>query len=811
MAGDSSTEEFIVAIRFLQDLENKIFDIELFYNVLVKIYVNLNEANKNFKTTLLKSDREKVESGECLIVKVRGPFKNIYKTINYVKALCGSGPAEVGLLYEPHLLPVWVACQGFYLKWLEFDTCLPIVSLTDCGMTVRPVSENILDRFVNKLEDLSNLCEQKSYNSKFHRGKIDNGGGYGRNSNVLTDSDQINQRFYDLLDRCAESKDNFEKLMALPDKAKDKLLYIVKEAGAVFQPTLIRRMSWKENDSENKFRLDSYLDQDMNENETDIEPNKRPLKRRFTAYNDPKNGLDLKSSSNKTEYTTDFLTHQTERSERYSNLESEFERSNSKSSYNSNDDKKKTNLKLPIARTIPASSFINSTSFTSLRRSSLRENTSTLENDDFDMPKTPIKEESSEEIIVISDDDESMLMECSTTSCSATLTKDYIQKEEPDPSHPNYYFPETDSIASWFRTTFLPSTHDTDVIYKSDMLNYFILCFSLDNNKYITTSFYQFVKDFIDSNRDNEYKKVVQKGNTGIRSRKRYVYLKLAANLKPAFVFSINTPTGTPSSTPRVKRKNESLEVNSNLHVNDSFVIAANSLNSYRSRQGSGVASTSSFLQADSNTNFDSRRPSVAMSSSTFSFDYDENDEKVVEEDDAMTDSEPKQQAREQAYTRPETPNLLLQYKISLITVTNPKSKKFKPIIIDGSNVAMCHGNNRRYSCRGIAIIIEYFYKKGHREIISFIPSYRKSKRIENLKPVTHERYLLDQLENLGYIAYTPSRWISGKGRVSAYDDRYRVVLDRCVVKIVENIDFAFPKRCVRPGSGGPKGPGVPR
>ena len=55
------------------------------------------------------------------------------------------------------------------------------------------------------------------------------------------------------------------------------------------------------------------------------------------------------------------------------------------------------------------------------------------------------------------------------------------------------------------------------------------------------------------------------------------------------------------------------------------------------------------------------------------------------------------------------------------------------PIIIDGSNVAMSHGNKERFSCKGIKICVEWFRSRGHKEITVFVPLWRK----ESSKPET--------------------------------------------------------------------------
>ena len=48
------------------------------------------------------------------------------------------------------------------------------------------------------------------------------------------------------------------------------------------------------------------------------------------------------------------------------------------------------------------------------------------------------------------------------------------------------------------------------------------------------------------------------------------------------------------------------------------------------------------------------------------------------------------------------------------------------PIVIDGSNVAMSHGNKQIFSCRGILIAVNWFKNRGHKDITVFVPMWRK-------------------------------------------------------------------------------------
>uniref|UniRef100_A0A8C9FPQ0 Zinc finger CCCH-type containing 12A n=1 Tax=Pavo cristatus TaxID=9049 RepID=A0A8C9FPQ0_PAVCR len=54
------------------------------------------------------------------------------------------------------------------------------------------------------------------------------------------------------------------------------------------------------------------------------------------------------------------------------------------------------------------------------------------------------------------------------------------------------------------------------------------------------------------------------------------------------------------------------------------------------------------------------------------------------------------------------------------------ESDNLKPIVIDGSNVAMSHGNKEVFSCRGILLAVQWFWDRGHKDITVFVPSWRK-------------------------------------------------------------------------------------
>lgn len=109
-----------------------------------------------------------------------------------------------------------------------------------------------------------------------------------------------------------------------------------------------------------------------------------------------------------------------------------------------------------------------------------------------------------------------------------------------------------------------------------------------------------------------------------------------------------------------------------------------------------------------------------------------------------------------------------------------------RPIVIDGSNVAMSHGNKEIFSCRGIKICVDYFRSRGHRDITVFVPKWRKeAPRPDN--PV-QDQEILAELERERLLVFTPSRLVGGK-RTVCYDDRYILKLAAEVDGIVVSND----------------------
>ncbi|XP_071326014.1 ribonuclease ZC3H12A [Trachinotus anak] len=99
---------------------------------------------------------------------------------------------------------------------------------------------------------------------------------------------------------------------------------------------------------------------------------------------------------------------------------------------------------------------------------------------------------------------------------------------------------------------------------------------------------------------------------------------------------------------------------------------------------------------------------------------------------------------------------------------------ELRPVVIDGSNVAMSHGNKEVFSCRGIQLAVNFFLDRGHNTITVFVPSWRKEQARPDA-PIT-DQHILMELEKRKIVVFTPSRRVGGK-RVVCYDDRFIVKL----------------------------------
>ncbi|CAH1736964.1 unnamed protein product [Aphis gossypii] len=104
-------------------------------------------------------------------------------------------------------------------------------------------------------------------------------------------------------------------------------------------------------------------------------------------------------------------------------------------------------------------------------------------------------------------------------------------------------------------------------------------------------------------------------------------------------------------------------------------------------------------------------------------------------------------------------------------SLLSPQPPKLRHVVIDGSNVAMSHGNKETFSCRGIKICVDWFRMRGHTDITVFVPKWRKeASRPDNRRIIDQD--ILTELERARMLVFTPSREIGGK-RMVCYDDRY--------------------------------------
>lgn len=119
------------------------------------------------------------------------------------------------------------------------------------------------------------------------------------------------------------------------------------------------------------------------------------------------------------------------------------------------------------------------------------------------------------------------------------------------------------------------------------------------------------------------------------------------------------------------------------------------------------------------------------------------------------------------SFTRDQRFQDILRRPYELDLKNEPAREDLKHIVIDGSNVAIAHGLNKFFSCRGIALAVEYFWKLGNRNITVFVPQWRTRRNDD-----ATEQHFLSQLQELGILALTPARKILGQ-RVASHDDRF--------------------------------------
>jgi hypothetical protein len=73
-------------------------------------------------------------------------------------------------------------------------------------------------------------------------------------------------------------------------------------------------------------------------------------------------------------------------------------------------------------------------------------------------------------------------------------------------------------------------------------------------------------------------------------------------------------------------------------------------------------------------------------------------------------------------------------------------------------------GYDKAYSIRGIKIVIDYFLKRGHKDIKAIVPRFRRGTGDTDRDCQTLDPELLDELDKDHYLTYTPSK---------SYDDRF--------------------------------------
>ncbi|XP_008067891.1 protein NYNRIN [Carlito syrichta] len=100
-----------------------------------------------------------------------------------------------------------------------------------------------------------------------------------------------------------------------------------------------------------------------------------------------------------------------------------------------------------------------------------------------------------------------------------------------------------------------------------------------------------------------------------------------------------------------------------------------------------------------------------------------------------------------------------------------PGNQELRRVVIDGSSVAMVHGLQHFFSCRGIAMAVQFFWNRGHREVTVFVPTWqlKKNRRVR-------ESHFLTKLHSLKMLSITPSQLENGK-KITTYDYRFMVKL----------------------------------
>eukprot|EP00117_Sycon_ciliatum_P034443 scpid61756/ scgid26284/ Ribonuclease ZC3H12A; Zinc finger CCCH domain-containing protein 12A len=108
-------------------------------------------------------------------------------------------------------------------------------------------------------------------------------------------------------------------------------------------------------------------------------------------------------------------------------------------------------------------------------------------------------------------------------------------------------------------------------------------------------------------------------------------------------------------------------------------------------------------------------------------------------------------------------------HPLSYMPSTGASGTGLRPVIIDGSNIAMSHGKHEIFSCRGILLAVKFFQERGHLNIRAMIPT--SVFRTNHAKPVRNKE-ILEHLRKCDHLTETPSRLVNGR-LIVPYDDRF--------------------------------------
>ncbi|XP_068097753.1 protein KHNYN-like [Hyperolius riggenbachi] len=158
-------------------------------------------------------------------------------------------------------------------------------------------------------------------------------------------------------------------------------------------------------------------------------------------------------------------------------------------------------------------------------------------------------------------------------------------------------------------------------------------------------------------------------------------------------------------------------------------------------------------------------------------------------EQETIDKKEPKDKAAKEDENAPVVTSALrfneaMQTPFQLNLRNEKGNDQLRHIIIDGSNVAMIHGLHSHFSCRGIALAVQHFWDRGHREITVFVPQYRMKKHSK-----IKEQHFLVELNQLGLLSFTPSRTVERK-RIASYDDRFMLQLAEKTDGVIVTNDY---------------------